>query len=210
MRTEFLTSLMILLTPTFHFRLNHHSSREGSVREKTRFAILDRARSSRKAVALVKLFPHHDLVAHNYYAGFPDTPADPKAALKRCLPDFNHVKGTGSNLKGLRGLVSSFGNAQGGVNYSDTHLNALLTRINRSDSYVVVLYGIHTSGGETKAHVTVQRSVDTTEDGWNDLCHFYVEYNTKGKSFVWDRDEPPTWIMSATKAKTLLSGKQLL
>ena len=157
---------------------------------------------------MVKLFPHHDAVAHEYYSNFPGAPAEPKAALKRCLPDYVH--GKGSNLKGLRSLVASFGNMTGGVNYSDTHLNALLTRINRTDQEVVVLYGIHTSGGETKAHVTVQRSVDSTEDGWNDLCHFYVEYNTKSKGFQWDRTEPPTWLMSSTKAKTLFGGKQLL
>lgn len=157
---------------------------------------------------MVKLFPHQDAVAHSYYDGYPDTPAEAKAALKRCLPDY--AQGKGTNLKGLRSLVASFGNMIGGVNYTDPHLNSLLTRINRIDKEVVVLYGIHTSGGEAKAHVTVQRSVDTTEDGWNDLCHFYAEYNSKGHMFQWDRDEPPTWIMSSTKAKTLLFGKQLL
>lgn len=157
---------------------------------------------------MVKIFPHYDAVAHDYYTAFPGTPAEPKVALKRCLAEYSH--GNGSNLKGLRSLVASFGNMSGGVNYSDPDLHALLTRINKTDSEVVVLYGIHTSGGEVKAHVTVQRSVDTTEDGWNDLCHFYVQYNSKAKTFQWDRDEPPTWLMSSTKAKTLLGGKQLL
>jgi hypothetical protein len=157
---------------------------------------------------MVKLFPHFDAVADGYFGAFPGVPAEQKTVLKRYLRSFN--KGKHADLKGLRGLVRSFGNMQGGTNYTDPHLSTLLTRINRDDQYVVVLYGIHTSNNETKAHVTVQRSVDETEAGWNDLCHFYVKYNSKGKLYQWDNEEPPTWIMSSTKAKTLAQGKELL
>lgn len=157
---------------------------------------------------MVKIFPHTDGPAQDYYNAFPDTPAEQKAVLFKYLHGVN--KGNHINLKSLRGLVDSFGSASGGTNYSDPDLYALLTRINRQDVSVVVLYGIHTSNFETTPHVTVQRSGDTTEARWNDLCHFYVKYNAKGKCYVWDSSLPPTWWMSSTKAKALAEGKSLV
>lgn len=58
------------------------------------------ARTWRPVATLIKLFPHHDAVPHAYYDSYDDSPAEPKAALKRCLPEYS--QGKGSNLKGLR------------------------------------------------------------------------------------------------------------
>jgi len=157
---------------------------------------------------MVKLFPHYDAVAHEYYDHFPESPSEPKTALKQCLPEY--INGQGQNLSGLRKLVQSFSNLTGGNNYTDPHLKSMLTRINLQDKILVVLYGIHTSNGEADAHVTIQRSVDTTEPGWNDLAHLYVAFNPKTKKFEWNTNLPPEFIRSSQRAKQLNSDRTLL